>query len=73
MLERIVQLVKDIVGNDEIDISLNSSLKEDIGMNSYERVQLTGLLEDEFGVSISSKQMRQFNKIQDIVDYLQSC
>lgn len=72
MTEKIIHMIESIVGNNDIDVSLNSSLKEDIGMNSYEKVQLMGMLEEEFDMTISNKQMRQFNTIQDIIDYFQS-
>ena len=52
MLETVVQLIESIVGNLSAPVMAESTLKEDIGMNSYEVVQLIGNLEEAYDLSL---------------------
>jgi len=73
MLETVVQLIESIVGNLSAPVMAESTLKEDIGMNSYEVVQLIGNLEEAYDVTIPVRKIKSFKTVQNILDYLQDC
>lgn len=73
MLETVIQLIETIVGHLAIPVTAESTLKEDIGMNSYEVVQLIGNLEEVYDVTIPVRKIKSFQTIQNILDYLQAC
>lgn len=73
MLETVIQLIETIVGHPAIPVTAESTLKEDIGMNSYEVVQLVGNLEEVYDVTIPVRKIKSFKTIQNILDYLQAC
>jgi acyl carrier protein len=52
-------------------ISLKSRLKEDLGLDSFDAVELVIKLEKIFCLKISDEQMQQFKNVQDIVEYIE--
>lgn len=68
--------VKDILVNEldinESDISLDTQLVNDLGINSLELADLVLLCEDTFGVNISDDDIHKFVTVGDVVNYLES-
>ena len=66
--------VKDLLVNEldiaEADITLDTQLVNDLGINSLELADLVLLCEDTFGVNISDDDIHKFVTIGDIVEYL---
>lgn len=66
-------LKKIIVGNfgvGEDEISLDSDLQEDLGLDSLDAVELSMAIEEEMGVEIPDEEFQSFKTIKDLVDYL---
>lgn len=70
MFKQIIEFIELIIGKNDAEILAEASLKEDLGMNSYETSQLFGMLEDEFDIAIPAKKIRELKTIQNIMDYL---
>lgn len=70
MLERISNLLKKATGKD-IVISEDTVLRSDLGMNSFELVQLVCKVEDEFGVSIPDKELREIETVSDLINCIE--
>lgn len=70
MLERISSLLKKATGKD-IAISEDTVLRSDLGMNSFELVQLVCKVEDEFGVSIPDKELREIETVSDLINCIE--
>ncbi len=68
--------VKDLLVNEldiaEADITLDTQLVNDLGINSLELADLVLLCEDNFGVSISDDDIHKFITVGDVVAYLES-
>lgn len=68
--------VKDILVNEldinESDISLDTQLVNDLGINSLELADLVLLCEDTFGVNISDDDIHKFVTVGDVVNYLET-
>lgn len=73
MLEKVAQLIQEIVGNADLSVTAESTLKEDLGMNSYEVVQLAGSLEEAFDAAIPARKIKSLKTVQNILDCLQEC
>ncbi|KND62697.1 acyl carrier protein [Candidatus Phytoplasma phoenicium] len=52
-------------------ITLETRLKEDLGLDSFDAVELVIQLENTFKIKINDEAMQQFKTIRDIVDYIQ--
>ena len=68
--------LKDILDN-YIDIDLNditeeSRLVEDIGLNSYEFMSLIGEIEDEFDIEVEEREVVKIRTIGEILNYIRS-
>ncbi|PQP79573.1 acyl carrier protein [Candidatus Phytoplasma phoenicium] len=52
-------------------IALDTRLKEDLGLDSFDAVELVIQFENTFKIKISDEAMQQFKNIRNIVDYIQ--
>lgn len=52
-------------------IYLDTRLKEDLGLDSFDAVELVIQFENTFKIKISDEAMQQFKNIRNIVDYIQ--
>ena len=74
VLERLTKIV-DIVFEEDIDtdaITLESSLKEDLGMNSIGLLYMAMAVEEEFGIKFSNKDFADIRTVADVVAYIES-
>jgi acyl carrier protein len=51
-------------------IDLESALIEDLGMDSLDAIEAVFQFEEEFGLEIDDEDIRQFEIVQDVVDYI---
>ena len=72
MLEQIKPLIAEALNLNEDDIKLESSLKDDLGIDSLDAVELIMELEDAFDVKIEDTEAQAFVTIQDIVTLLEA-
>ena len=49
---------------------MTTNLKDDLGADSLDAVELNMALEEEFGLTISDEALVNFVTVQDIVDYI---
>ncbi len=52
------------------EIHLQSDLIEDLGMDSLDAVETVFEFEEAYGIEIPDERVREFRRVQDIVDYL---
>ena len=68
------ELVKDVlindIGMDDVAVSLNSRLKEDLGVDSTELVEVIAALEKKFKIKIPEGIIGLRSSVKDIVDFL---
>ena len=63
-------LVEELQLNAE-DITMESELANDLGINSIELADLIMLCEDKFGVTIEDEDIHKFATVADVVAYLE--
>ena len=59
---------KSCVDVEKIDVE--SSLIEDLGMDSLDAIEATFQFEEQYGLEIADDDIRKFEIVQDIVDYI---
>lgn len=69
---KVREIIADHLGLSEEEITLESSLSADLGVDSLDLVELFLSLEEEFGNDIPEEVADAFETVQNIVDYLQS-
>ena len=68
MIEKLQEIVRRYTDNDEIIIHDNMVLLTDLGLNSYELVELVCKVEDEFDVEISDRTISGLKTVQNILE-----
>ncbi len=69
---RVLGVVKDVLGLDEIPQDLECSISEELALDSLDQLSLFMALEDEFGGQIKEEDAEKISTLRDIVDYIQN-
>ena len=71
MFEKTVEILKEYIDNDEIKITKDSALVDDLGLSSLEVINIVAAFEDEFGIEVPDRIIPTLRTVGDIVDYLE--
>lgn len=71
MLERVIAVLADKLSKDEAEIKPESNIKEDLGADSLDMVEVIMGLEDEFNIEISEDDAAKISTVAEIVKYLE--
>ena len=72
MLETFKNIICNYVDIDPEDITEDSKLRSDIGLNSFDMVNVAVDLESEYGVKIDSKEFGGLKTIGDLMKYIET-
>jgi len=73
MLEKLQEIVQRYTDNGEIVITGDMVLLADLGLNSYELVELVCEVEEKFDVEIPDRAINGFKTVQNVLDYIATC
>ena len=68
-LEKIIEIIKSVgfdVAENDIEITADTNIAEDLGQDSLDRVLIIGQLEEEFGVEIGNDAVQDIRTVGDI-------
>ncbi|MDO5062014.1 MAG: acyl carrier protein [Peptostreptococcaceae bacterium] len=71
MFERVRAVLADKLSKDEAEIKLESNIKEDLGADSLDMVEVIMGLEDEFEIEIPEEDAANITTVGEIVKYLE--
>lgn len=72
MFERIKEIIAEQLGLDDLeDITMDSSLIDDLEADSLDAVEIIMALEDEYDIEIPDKEAESFKSIGDICRYIE--
>lgn len=71
MIDRLQKLVRNYTHNDELEITEDTVFFMDLGLDSFDLVQIICEIEDEFDVEIPDKVLKNFTTVGDVVSYLE--
>ena len=72
MFEDVKNILIDQLRLENTDITMDSKIMEDLGADSLDILQLLMTIEDEHGIVIPDEELATFEKVGDIVNYLES-
>ena len=72
MEERIKEILAEELSVDISEISLETSLKDDLNADSIDMMQVVDVLEQEFGVEVDTSDLASILTVGDIVNYIES-
>ncbi len=70
--EKVKETIVETVNCDADKVVLEANLKDDLGLDSLDAVELNMALEEAFEISISDEELMKFVTVKDIVDYIES-
>lgn len=72
MLETIRNIICSYVDIDPDEITESSKIRSDIGLNSFDLVNVAVDLENEYGISVDSKSFGGLKTVGDLMNYINS-
>lgn len=73
MFEETVKILKDQLHlKDDVVVTLDSKIKDDLGADSLDILQLLMTIEEEHGIVIPDEELAKFVTVKDIVTYLEN-
>jgi len=72
ILEKVKAVIAENLNVDVNSVALESQLKQDLGADSLDAVELTIALEDAFDIKVDDEAAAKFITVQDIVTYIES-
>ena len=72
VLKQLQDLIRDYTGRDDLVISEDSSLINDLELSSLDIISLIGSVEDTFEIMIDDEDIVNLLTVRDVVDYIVS-
>ena len=68
--DKVKEIIVDTICCNEEEVVLTADIKEDLGADSLDAVELNMALEEAFKISIPEEDLVNFITVEDIVDYI---
>lgn len=68
--DKVKEIIVDTICVNEDDVVLTAAIKDDLGADSLDAVELNMALEEAFGISIPEEALVNFVTVQDIVEFI---
>ena len=65
------EIVLDYLGDDDMDVSEDSVLTDDLGLTSLDLISIVGDVEDSFGIRVEDEAMESIETVGDVLDYIE--
>ncbi len=72
VLDRVRQLIAEQMCIEECEVKADSRIKEDIGADSLDIVEMLMTVEEEWGLVIDDEDMLKFSTVQSVADYIEA-
>ena len=70
VFEKVKEILNEYIDVNVEDITLQTRLIEDLGINSYEFMSIIGEIEEEFDFEVDEKSVLKLITIEDLLDYI---
>ena len=71
MKDKVIDIISETLDVDKKDITMKTNLIKDLDIESLDLVDLVGAFEEEFGVEIADKDIKDIQTVADIVEYIE--
>ena len=71
MFEKVVEIVKAQLNLEDVEITRETSFKDDLDADSLDLFELAMALEEEYGIEIPAEELEQITTVGAVVDYLE--
>lgn len=70
MLERIVEIIQEQLNIDDIEITEDTSFKDDLGVDSLDLLELVMAFEEEYSIELNPEELEGISTVGDIVEFI---
>lgn len=70
MLEKLKEVIEEKLNAEGMEITEETSFKDDLNADSLDLFELVMALEDEFGIEIPSEDLERLGTVGDVLNYL---
>lgn len=70
IFEQLKEIIFDYLGDDEIEVKLESNFIDDIGLSSLDMISIVGQVEDTFEIVVEDEDIANIKTMEDAVDYI---
>ena len=70
MLEKVIEIIKEQLNLEGVEVTEDSSFKDDLGADSLDLFELVMAVEEEYGVEIPAEELEKLTTGGSVVDYL---
>ena len=71
MKNKVIDIIAETLDIDKSEISMKTNLIKVLDIESLDLVDLVGAFEEEFGVEIADKDIKDIQTVADIVEYIE--
>lgn len=71
MIEKLTKIIREHTGDDTIVLSKSTAFIADLGLNSFELVDLACNVEDEFDIEIPDRAIKDFKTVGDVIAFIE--
>ena len=72
MLEKIAEIIREQLNLDDVEITEETSFKDDLGADSLDLFALVMAFEEEYGIEIPSEDLEKLATVGDVVEYIKA-
>lgn len=71
IFDKISQMIKEQMHHEDMEVTEETSLKDELGVNSIDLMEFVVNLEDEFSIEIPDDDIETIKQLGDMLDYLE--
>lgn len=71
IIDKVKEIIAEQLGLEVTEITATAKVKDDLGADSLDMVELVMELEEAFDLKIAEEQMKDILTVQDVVDYIE--
>lgn len=68
--EKVREIIMDTINCEEEQVTLEANLKDDLGIDSLDAMELSMALEEAYDITIDEEALKGFDTVKKIVDYI---
>lgn len=70
MLEKIIDIIRDQLNIDDVEITEETSFKDDLGVDSLDLLELVMAFEEEYSIELDPEELEGIQTVGDVMDFI---
>lgn len=70
MLDKVIDIIREQLNIDDVEITEETSFKDDLGVDSLDLLELVMAFEEEYNIELDPEELEGIQTVGDIIDYI---